>query len=77
MFLLYSSCSARENKYPVLVCLLELCLLHAMQDELSLVFYLTVIFLSVVLIFLLPSVIEYLEKSVPSFLFYIAYYVLH
>lgn len=37
MFLLYSSCSVRENKYPVLVYLLVLHILHAMQDELSLV----------------------------------------
>lgn len=37
MFLLYCSCVVSENKYPVLVCLLELCLLCAVQNELSLV----------------------------------------
>lgn len=37
MVLLYCSCIFSENKYPVLVYLLQLCLLCAVQDELSVV----------------------------------------
>lgn len=37
MGLLYCSLIVSENKYPVLLYLLELCLLCAVQDELSLV----------------------------------------
>lgn len=37
MFFLYCSCIFSENKCSVLVYLLELCLLHAVQGELSVV----------------------------------------